>query len=676
MVTGTEQVKDQLNEGTAVLEEAIDNTQETLIQMDDQGHPLVLDRKTGLVTSSRVVGDPFIADTRFVSGRKPKCLDIGSVGSLFNDAKTRTPSSITFVNEDGLEEKVIPLDSYYEDNDDSLFFGGPHGGITVLLNTDICNTAVSDMPQDDPQYIPLGDMPLPDMPLGDMPLDDPQDVQGKLDVVGKKTNETEEMDVKYELNIQPALEEALEVMKNSSEEEKDTDLFKRGLRDESSSLSVYPISEGPQGIARVSSLRSSNKSKSTHGTQGQDVKARLRNMYALAKTASVDGRKLNDGTSVVVCEGTSCPVDSQVAGYTHYSTGGCAGRNELATTTGGSLQDCADSCTNDSTCVSFEYGKADSNPSDSWYTKCQRSTSCDDYSLTLQNENDPFDFYLRIEQIAGYTHYSTGGCSGRNELATTTGGSVQDCADSCTNDSTCVSFEYGKADSNPSDSWHTKCQRSTSCNDYGLTLQNENDPFDFYLRIEEPVPGSSTLSNIARQGTPSQSSECYGGGPSKVIDGFTGGNWWHGSVMHTCDGADQCTCDPDQVSPWWMVDLGADKHTITQVKIYNRVDCCMNRMDSSEVQILDDQGTVVASQRVQGALPVYTFDFDDVIGRSVRIQKSQGVLNIAEVEVMGWSEPVPSESDPFDFYLGIKEDPECPRGYSCSVSVHFFSNKM
>ena len=80
-----------------------------------------------LVTSSRVVGDPFIADTRFVSGRKLKCLDIGSVGSLFNDAKTRTPSSVTFMNEDGLEEKVIPLDSYYEDNDDSLFFGGPHG---------------------------------------------------------------------------------------------------------------------------------------------------------------------------------------------------------------------------------------------------------------------------------------------------------------------------------------------------------------------------------------------------------------------------------------------------------------------------------------------------------------------------------------------------------------------
>jgi len=304
MVTRTEQVKDQLNEGTAALEDAINNTQETLIQMDDQGHPLVLDRKTGLVTSSRVVGDPFIADTRFVSGRKLKCLDIGSVGSLFNDAKTRTPSSVTFMNEDGLEEKVVPLDSYYEDNDNSLFFGGPHGGITILMNTDICNTVVSDIPQDDPQDMPsLGDMPLPDMPLGD-----PQDIQGELEIVGNATEMGEEIiedaelvDVKYELNIQPALDEALEVTKDSSDEESDTDLFKRGLRD-SSSLSVYPMSQGPQGIARVPSVHSSTKSGSLQGTQGEDIKAHLREMYALAKTVSIDGRKLNDGTSVVICD--------------------------------------------------------------------------------------------------------------------------------------------------------------------------------------------------------------------------------------------------------------------------------------------------------------------------------------------------------------------------------------
>ena len=133
--------------------------------------------------------------------------------------------------------------------------------------------------------------------------------------------------------------------------------------------------------------------------------------------------------------------------------------------------------------------------------------------------------------------------------------------------------------------------------------------------------------------------------------------------MHTCDGADQCTCNPDQLNPWWMVDLGADKqHTITQVKIYNRVDCCMNRLDSSQVQILNDQGTVVASRPIQGALPVYTFDFDNVIGRSVRIQKSQGVFSIAEVEVMGWSIRIP----PYQYLLD-DNGPVCPQGRDIST---------
>lgn len=313
MVTGTEQVKDQLNEGTAVLEDAINNTQETLIQMDDQGHPLVLDRKTGLVTSSRVVGDPFIADTKIVSGRNLICLDIGSVGSMFNDAKTRTPSSVTFMNEDGLEEKVIPLDSYYEDNDDSLFFGGPHGGITVLMNTDICNMVVSDIPTQDEDMPTLGDMPPADMPLDDMPPSDPQYIQGELEVVGAIVmdvmEDAEVKDVEYELDIQPALDEALEETKDSSDEESDTDLFKRGLRD-STSLSVHPMSEGPQGIARVPPLRSI-KSESTRGTL--DVKAHLRNMYALAKTISNEpGRKLVERTKVTLCEGP-CPVVSSIS---------------------------------------------------------------------------------------------------------------------------------------------------------------------------------------------------------------------------------------------------------------------------------------------------------------------------------------------------------------------------
>ena len=63
----------------------------------------------------------------------------------------------------------------------------------------------------------------------------------------------------------------------------------------------------------------------------------------------------------------------------------------------------------------------------------------------------------------------------------------------------------------------------------------------------------------------------------------------------------------------------------------------MDRMTNSDIQILNDEGTVVSSQPIQGALSVYTFDFNNVAGRYVRVQKNVfGPLNIAEVKVMGY----------------------------------------
>ena len=81
-------------------------------------------------------------------------------------------------------------------------------------------------------------------------------------------------------------------------------------------------------------------------------------------------------------------AQTQISGYDSYSTGGCAGRNELGQTTGGALQACADACNADLTCVSFEYAKTG--------TSCQRSTSCDHVSTTVNNLEDPMNFYLKL----------------------------------------------------------------------------------------------------------------------------------------------------------------------------------------------------------------------------------------------------------------------------------------
>jgi len=185
-----------------------------------------------------------------------------------------------------------------------------------------------------------------------------------------------------------------------------------------------------------------------------------------------------------------------------------------------------------------------------------------------------------------------------------------------------------------------------------ITTSSSIYTFDFdnvvgrFIRVQKTVFGGFTIAevmvmgwsltedglppptNIARQGTASQSSVCWGGGPNRAIDGNTNGMWGGNSVQHTCNEAD----------PWWQVDLGSElQGTISKVLVYNRRDCCMDRFGNSEVQILDAQGTVVASQPIQGSLAMYTFDFDNVSGQAVRVQKiGSGALNIAEVKVMGY----------------------------------------
>jgi len=146
------------------------------------------------------------------------------------------------------------------------------------------------------------------------------------------------------------------------------------------------------------------------------------------------------------------------------------------------------------------------------------------------------------------------------------------------------------------------------------------------------MTSSPTLADpnaITESAVATQVSTCYGGSASRAIDGNTDGIWWHGSTMHTCNSA----------APWWKLDLGSDGVDVRKVIVYNRADCCQNRLGNTRLEILDAAGDVVASQPFQGAHGVYNFEFGkgQAVGRSVRINKQEyGVLNIAEVQVLQW----------------------------------------
>ncbi|MGV8878689.1 MAG: PVC-type heme-binding CxxCH protein [Sphingobacteriaceae bacterium] len=84
--------------------------------------------------------------------------------------------------------------------------------------------------------------------------------------------------------------------------------------------------------------------------------------------------------------------------------------------------------------------------------------------------------------------------------------------------------------------------------------------------------------NIALKGTAKQSSMVNGGNPKLAIDGNTDGVYNNGSVTHTSESG---------TNPWWEVDL-LRSQPIERINIYNRVDCCNERLENFVVTIFDE----------------------------------------------------------------------------------------
>jgi fibronectin-binding autotransporter adhesin len=147
--------------------------------------------------------------------------------------------------------------------------------------------------------------------------------------------------------------------------------------------------------------------------------------------------------------------------------------------------------------------------------------------------------------------------------------------------------------------------------------------------------------NVARGKSATQSSTASGGVASRAVDGNTNGTWGSGSVTHT----------NTEGNPWWQVDLGADT-AINQVLMYNRTDCCGDRLSDVWVEILDASNQVLwttpanlnpgnaldypPSTGILGADVLSANNGDPVTGRYVKITLigSSKTLSLAEVQVM------------------------------------------
>jgi hypothetical protein len=140
--------------------------------------------------------------------------------------------------------------------------------------------------------------------------------------------------------------------------------------------------------------------------------------------------------------------------------------------------------------------------------------------------------------------------------------------------------------------------------------------------------------NVARSGKATQSSVGYNSPGAKAINGNRDGSFA------------SCSCTNEEKDAWWEVDLG-DMFPIDSVAVWNRSDCCPERLDNISVQILDESRKVV-SERILGKAekrnalpadakdvspkqPMLTFEIESPLATIAALQWESELPNIIEV---------------------------------------------
>ena len=103
-----------------------------------------------------------------------------------------------------------------------------------------------------------------------------------------------------------------------------------------------------------------------------------------------------------------------------------------------------------------------------------------------------------------------------------------------------------------------------------------------------------------------------------------------------------CTHTNPENNPWWIVDLERTQ-SVMSVKIWNRRDCCSDRLEGFEVWIGDDASSYSANLRCStGGTAPLTSPYEvrvDCIGTGrylfVALPGSNKILTLCEVEVYG-----------------------------------------
>lgn len=169
----------------------------------------------------------------------------------------------------------------------------------------------------------------------------------------------------------------------------------------------------------------------------------------------------------------------------------------------------------------------------------------------------------------------------------------------------------------------------------GLRLKSNFARRDLVIEITGEAPQTDV--NVSKGKLTRQLGLAYDGVASRAVDGITDGRWSQNSV----------TCSAKEKEPWWEVDLGSVV-PITRVRLYNRTDCCVERLSNLRVFISAEPFTSAALAEIEKHGDVVTLAHHGVVqgdvnlpvpgssvqGRYVRVQLvGEEYLSLAEVSV-------------------------------------------
>ena len=172
------------------------------------------------------------------------------------------------------------------------------------------------------------------------------------------------------------------------------------------------------------------------------------------------------------------------------------------------------------------------------------------------------------------------------------------------------------------------------------------------ITVNDTTPPDPTGTNLALGQSTSQSSTAHNGASSRAVDGNTSGVWSQGSVTHTNAGVGQ----------FWEVELQSNAD-IDNIVVWNRTNCCTNRLGNFTASILNNSGATIWSQQITTTpSPSISITTGGVTGSKVRITQNQNLpLSLAEVQVFG---TLTSDDNPVTFV------PDPNKTYYIDAPIH------